>query len=406
MGLPAVRVRIGFNQDVLELDDLIRGKLDFNKLAGTVIYTDVTSKTLSVSTNRGRSRDVDNFTVGSATISLDNLDARFDPTNASGAYYGGIEPLMAVIIDATIDGGSNYKPIFTGFVNTWIVNYPNSADSTVTVTCSDAFMKLANTQLNSQSVSSALTGAFINSILDNASVAFSPDRSIETGNSTMASQTLSENTLSAIQTAEFSEQGAVFIAKDGVFTFKERHSTYPSTISATFSDDGSDLPYNRMDQILGNDFLYNNVRLKREGGSEQTASDSASQAKYLIRTFSRQDLYNNSDADVLSTANLILAKYAEVDPRFSDVEVDLENLTTGQQGTVLDLECIDTVKVEITPVGTSTQVSRFSIIDGIQWTITPNEQKVTFLTSDSSDVQFLILNSSTFGLLNTGKLGY
>ena len=69
MGLPAVRVRIGFNQDVLELDDLIRGKLDFNKLAGTVVYTDVTSKTLSVSTNRGRSRDVDNFTVGSATIS-------------------------------------------------------------------------------------------------------------------------------------------------------------------------------------------------------------------------------------------------------------------------------------------------------------------------------------------------
>jgi hypothetical protein len=212
--------------------------------------------------------------------------------------------------------------------------------------------------------------------------------------------------ISAIQIAEFSEQGAVFIAKDGTFTFKERHSTYPSTVSATFSDDGSDLPYNRMEQILGNDFLYNNVRLKREGGSEQTASDSASQAKYLIRTFSRQDLYNNSDADVLSTANLILAKYAEVDPRFSDVEVDLENLTTGQQATVLDLECIDTVKVEITPVGTSTQVSRYSIIDGIQWTITPNDQKVTFLTSDSSDVQFLILNSSIFGLLNTGKLGY
>ena len=63
------------------------------------------------------------------------------------------------------------------------------------------FMKLANTQLNSASISSASTGAFITEILDNASVAFSPDRSIETGNSTMASQTLSENTLQAIQTA-------------------------------------------------------------------------------------------------------------------------------------------------------------------------------------------------------------
>lgn len=406
MALPTIRVRIGFNQDVLELDDLIRGKLDFNKLAGAVVLTDVTNKTLNVTTSRGRSRDLDAFTTGTASITLDNLDAGFDPTNASGAYFGGIEPLMLVIIDATTDGGSSYYDIFTGFVNTWLVNYPNSADSTVTVTCSDAFMKLANTQLNSASISSANTGAFIESMLDNASVAFSPDRSIETGNSTMASQTLSENTLQAIQTAEFSEQGAVFIAKNGDFIFKQRHSTYPSTISATFSDDGSDLPYNRMDQILGNDFLYNNVRLKREGGSEQTASNAGSQSKYLIRTFSRQDLYNSTDATVLDIANHILAKYAEVDPRFSDLEVDLENLTTSEQNTVLDLECIDTVKVEITPVGTSTQVSRFSIIDGIQWSISPTSQKVVFLTSDSSDAQFMILNSTLFGKLDDAKLGY
>ena len=406
MSLPSIRVRIGFNQEVLELDDLIRGKLNFNKLAGATVFTDVTNKTLSVSTSRGRSRDLDAFTTGTATILLDNLDAGFDPTNASGAYFGGIEPLMAVVIDATTDGGSNYYDIFTGFVNTWLVNYPNSADSTVSVTCSDAFMKLANTQLNSASISSANTGAFITSILDNASVAFSPDRSIETGNSTMASQTLSENTLGAIQTAEFSEQGAVFIAKNGDFIFKQRHSTYPSTISATFSNDGSDLPYNRMDQILGNDFLFNNVRLKREGGSEQTASDPASQSKYLIRTFSRQDLYNSTDANVADIANHILAKFAEVDPRFSDGEVDLDNLSTSQQNSVLDLECIDTVKVEITPVGTSTQVSRFSIIDGVQWTITPTSQKVIFLTSDSSDAQFMILDSSLFGKLDDAKLGY
>ena len=95
-----------------------------------------------------------------------------------------------------------------------------------------------------------------------------------------------------------------------------------------------------------------------------------------------------------------------MDPRFSDVEVDLENLSTSQQNTVLDLECIDTVKVEITPVGTSTQVSRFSIIDGVQWNITPTSQKIVFLTSDSSDAQFLILDSSTFGKLDDAKLGY
>ena len=155
-----------------------------------------------------------------------------------------------------------------------------------------------------------------------------------------------------------------------------------------------------MDQILAGDFLYNQIRLKREGGSQQSAESSSSQTKFLIRNFTKSGLYNNSDADVLDTANLILAKYDEVDPRFSDVNVDLNDLSTSQQTTILDIECIDTVKVELTPVGTSTQVSRYSIIDGIQWTITPTSQSVVFLTSDSTDAQFLILNNSVFGKLN------
>ena len=299
-----------------------------------------------------------------------------------------------------------HKDIFSGFVNDWIINYPNSSDSTVNVSCSDAFTKLANTELVSQSISSAATGAFITSILDNSSVKFSPDRSIETGNSTLAAQTISDNTLAAIQTAEFSEQGAVFIAKDGTFTFKQRHSTFPSSSSATFSDDGSDLPYTRMDQTLKDDSLYNKVSLKRNSGSTQTAENAASQTKFLVRTFSRTDLYNNSDSDVLDISNHILAKYDEADPRFNEVNIDLNLLSTSQQNTVLDLEVIDIITIEITPVGTSSQVSRISIIDGIQWTISPTSQTLIFKTSDSTDAQFLRLNSTIFGKLNTDKLGY
>ena len=406
MALPSVRVRISFNNDLFELDDLVRGVLGSGKLGGTSVFTDVTSYTLGVTTQRGRARDLDSFNAGSSQITLDNLTARFDPTNASGPYFGGIEPLMEVIIDSTTDGGSTYYPIFTGFVTDWVVNYPNSTDSTVTVSCTDSFTKLANTELDSASISSAVTGTFIESILNNTNVKYGPDRSLETGNTTLASQTITENTLTSLQTAEFSEQGAIFIAKDGTFTFKERHSTYPSTIKTTFSDDGSDIPYTRMDQILAGDFLYNQIRLKREGGSQQSAESSTSQTNFLIRNFTKSGLYNNSDADVLDTANLILAKYDEVDPRFSDVNVDLNDLSTSQQTTILDIECIDTVKVELTPVGTSTQVSRYSIIDGIQWTITPTSQSVVFLTSDSTDAQFLILNNSVFGKLNEAKVGY
>ena len=166
MALPTMRVRVGFNQDTFELDDPVRGVLNTSKLGGTTTFTDVTNKVLSLSVDRGRSRDINAFQAGSCNFELDNLDARYDPTNSSGAYYGGIEPLMEVIVDATTDSGTTYYPLFTGFVTDWNINYPNSADSTVSVACSDAFMKLANTALTSTSVSSALTGAFITEIHD------------------------------------------------------------------------------------------------------------------------------------------------------------------------------------------------------------------------------------------------
>ena len=161
-----------------------------------------------------------------------------------------------------------------------------------------------------------------------------------------------------------------------------------------------------MDQTLKDDSLYNKVSLKRNSGSTQTAENAASQTKFLVRTFSRTDLYNNSDSDVLDISNHILAKYDEADPRFNEVNIDLNLLSTSQQNTVLDLEVIDIITIEITPVGTSSQVSRISIIDGIQWTISPTSQTLIFKTSDSTDAQFLRLNSTIFGKLNTDKLGY
>ena len=39
------------------------------------------------------------------------------------------------------------------------------------------------------------------------------------------------------------------MAKDGRLTFKSRHTTFPSTAAATFSDDGSDIPYLKVDYI-------------------------------------------------------------------------------------------------------------------------------------------------------------
>ena len=114
----------------------------------------------------------------------------------------------------------------------------------------------------------------MSAILDNANVKFGADRNIETGISTMQSlSSISENTLSVLQNVERSENGLLFMSKDGKLTFKSRHTTFPSTPAATFSDDGSDVPYLRVDYINDDNEIFNVVSLTRVGGTTQTVQD-------------------------------------------------------------------------------------------------------------------------------------
>ena len=118
MAAPTLRVRFGFTPNVFTLDDPIRGRLTAgNILGGASIFTDVTSYVQSVAISRGRSRDLNAFVSGSATIELENsADGLFNPANTGGPYYPGIEPLIEVIVDCLIAGESSYTNLYSGFV--------------------------------------------------------------------------------------------------------------------------------------------------------------------------------------------------------------------------------------------------------------------------------------------------
>ena len=207
MAAPTLRVRFGFTPNTFTLDDPIRGRLSSNNvLGGTSIFTDVTTYVQSVSISRGRSRDLNAFVSGSATIELENsADGRFNPANVNGPYYPGIEPLIEVIVDCLVAGQSSHTNLYRGFVTDWVTQYPNKTTSKVQVSCSDAFVKLANIETTSLAVSSTDSGSMVSSILSNAQVAYSGTTSIETGNSTMQSINKSTNVLSLIQEIEKSE---------------------------------------------------------------------------------------------------------------------------------------------------------------------------------------------------------
>lgn len=410
MAQPTVRVRIGFTQNTFTLDDLVRGALDSGSvLGGATVLTDVTSDVQSVSISRGRSRDLDTFRTGTASIRLLNNSRKYENTNTSSPYSPGIEPLISVHIDATTDGGSSYKDLFVGFVTDINLTYPDKSNSFAEMECSDGFMKLANTQLINASFSSTDSGSLIEAILDNANVKFGADRDIETGISTMqALSNISENTLSVLQNVERSENGLLFMSKDGKITFKSRHTTFPGTVSATFSDDGSDVPYLQVDYINDDNEIFNTISLERIGGTTQTVEDTASQTKYLIRTLSRTGLYNNSDSDVLDAANFLKGKFSTALIRFDNLVIDLTEATTSNQNTVLNREVGDLVKVELTPPGggSPSQITKNEIIDSISYNITPDIFSCTYQLSNADVQSFMRLNNTLFGILDTDKLGY
>ena len=410
MAQPTVRVRLGFTPNTFTLDDLVRGQLDFGELGGATTLTDVTADVQNIAISRGRSKDLDSFFTGSCAIKLLNNSRKYENTNTSSPYYPGIEPFIVMHVDASTDGGSTYEDLFVGFVADIQLTYPDSNNSFATFTGFDSFMKINNTELVNASFSSTDSGTMIDNILSSSTVKFSTgNRDIETGVSTMqALSGVTDNTLSLLQTIERSENGLLFMSKSGKLTFRNRHTTYPSTVTKTFSDDGSDIPYVKVDYINDDNEIYNIINLTREGGSTQTQEDIGSQIKYLIRTLTRSGLLNDNDTEVNDAALFLLGKYKDALLRFDNLEVNVVDLNTSNQNLILESEVGDIVNIELTPPGSGSpsQIVSLEVLDAISYSITPDTFKVSYKLSSANQQAFLRLDNALFGILDTDKLGY
>jgi hypothetical protein len=72
---------------------------------------------------------------------------------------------------------------------------------------------------------------------------------------------------------------------NGDLTFTDRLDASFATIAADFSDAGVDIPYNALEVIYGQEFLYNRIQATVQGGTVQVANDAASQAEFGITTY-------------------------------------------------------------------------------------------------------------------------
>jgi hypothetical protein len=386
------------------------GILGTNVLADSAsVIVDVSNQVDSIQTIRGRNAQADQFQTGTLSLRIVDQNGNFNPQNPTGPFFQLLTPMRKVQITATY--GATTYPIFSGFITSYTTTTPKNANDVVytTIQAVDAFRLAQNAQISTVAGTSAgqLSGARINALLDAIDWPASM-RDVDAGLTTMqADPGTARTSLAAMQTVEISEYGALYVDAAGSFVFQDRAVTAGSTgaTPTVFNDNGTDISYFNAVWRLDDTLVYNSASVTRTGGTAQVATNPASIDKYFVHSYNQQNLLMQTDAVALDYAQAYVASRAETSIRCDAIQLDLytDNYNTGIIA-ALSLDYFDPVTITTNQPGGSTLTKTLQVF-GVAMSITPNSWKTT-LTTLEPIIDGFILDSSIYGLLDSGVLSY
>jgi hypothetical protein len=251
-----------------------------------------------------------------------------------------------------------------------------------------------------------LTGARLNRVLDQLRVSFpSPGRDIDDGNSLLAAGDIVGNTLGyMLDVIETSEQGLLFMTKDGRVGFRER-LLQPREGAVQFIDFGDGVPYIAVETTFGTDLLVNQAVVEYPDG----VVASENQQSQVIFGITEKTLATQlaSEAQAEALAAYIVRRYGYPDFRVSDVTINLRALSPAQVTQVLGLEIGDQADLVFTPNGFGRQIAIRNRIIGIGHDVGLDSHTMSFSFEDLP-FDFYILDDEVFGKLDNtdGVLGF
>jgi hypothetical protein len=415
MAIPTVNAFINFSTGPSFAQAMIigQGVLGTNVLAdAAAVIVDVSDQLDTITTQRGRNAQADQFQTGTLTMRIVDQNGDFNPQNTTGPYYGLLTPMRKVQITATYSGVT--YPIFSGFITGYNTVTPKNVGEVVytTITAVDAMRLFANAQITTVAGTSVgqLSGARINNLLDQVSWPNS-QRSIDAGQTTLQADPGTLRTvLASCQTVQISEYGAFYIDALGNAVFKDRLNCTKSVnaTSVVFNDNGTGISYYNALWLLNDTQIVNNANITATGLATQNASNAASIAKYFTHGYSQQDLLMQTTTDALNYAQAYVASRAETTTRVDAITLDLyaANYNAGIIA-ALDLDYFDPVTITTTQpatVGTSSLTKTLQVF-GVQHSISVNSWKTTFTTLEPI-IDGFIIGSSLYGVLGTNTLSY
>jgi hypothetical protein len=412
MTVPVVNAVINFSTGPSFAQAMIldSGILGTNVLADSAsVIVDVSNVVDSIQTIRGRNAQADQFQTGTLSLRIVDQNGDFNPQNPASPYYNLLTPMRKVQITATY--GAVTYPIFSGFITSYTTTTPKNANDVVytTIQAVDAFRLAQNAQISTVAGTPAgqLSGARINALLDAIDWPASM-RDVDAGLTTMqADPGTARTSLAAMQTVETSEYGALYVDAAGSFVFQDRNVTAGSTgaTPTVFNDNGTDIGYFNAVWRLDDTLVYNSASVTRTGGTAQVAINQPSIDKYFVHSYNQQNLLMQTDAVALDYAQAYVASRAETSIRCDAIQLDLytDNYNLGIIA-ALDLDYFDPVTITTNQPGGSTLTKTLQVF-GVAQSITPNSWKTT-LTTLEPIIDGFILNSTLYGLLDSGVLSY
>jgi len=382
-------------------------------------FEDLSDYATSLSITRGRTDETEPFQTGRASINLRNLDGEFDPAGdelrlrdrvviyvGTGLYESWSEQTGAWDeLDPTLTWVG--PKVFTGFIEDVTLGYSLSGDAEALVSCVDGFALLANQQIVDETVSIEDSGARINTTLGNAGVSWPSETSVDTGISVLAAGTATGNALQYMRQIEQSEQGYFFVDRDGTLTFLNRHTALDNPIAGTkFSDDGTGIPYERVERFSGARSLFNKVTGALADGTSKTADNATSQGEFSIRTLDVGTVLLLSPVTLEDLLQYLLTQFEEPATRVDALTVNLERLSQSDANKVASFELADICDVEFTPPGRSL-FSNALLVQGISHQVTVGGAWEIGLSFQRRETRaFFILDDGVRGKLDDNPLAF
>lgn len=399
----SVSVELGFTADgqggpFFTLDDPVLGKLDDPTvfLGGGEVFVDVSSYFKTFSIQRGKSRELDKFQAGQASVSFDNQARVFDPTYEDSPYYGQIVPKRLVRITA----GTAIQ--YEGTVEDWNIAYEPGTNSVATLQAFDAFSYLANVEFGTATYGNELTADRLNNLLDNLEWS-ETKRDIANTGATVVGTAITETDILALpvmQTVAASEPGDFFIARNGDVKLVGRNAAFSST-GLHFSDAGTAIPYKTIRAIYGSELLYNSVNVSNASATA-VATNTTSVQIYGERALNVAT-YLSTTSQLEELADYWVTRYANPEYRFEGLTVDLQSISSSQLAQVLAVELGDVVRVDFTPSKIPPALTQYGKVIGIRTTYTPEREEMELMLQSTQGSLF-VLDDAVFGKLDTGNI--